>query len=718
MANTVPFKIYLEEADGSIEIRRFCVDRHVFMSGMLSFDEVRDKIIKLYPSLLDRQFTIHWKDDEEDNIAVNCDDEFSIAITTIKKSWMGDMTVRLYVILDNIQQAVSVETSTEEEGTAAKVIRYTPEELKSMNTPHRTANNDSDSSSSSEKEGAAIADASPNLGQPRPTSTLFSPGSLAGLVCHLCQCSLDGRLLYKCVTCPSYNLCANCVTHAHYEHAMLRIPSQQALSRSGIFVVDRLNDLARRQSVTSRFDFSALILPIADNYEASPFRKMRDAVEVKTATKSGCGSASSTASVSRKMTRVSLPGCDASPVGVSYRPTVSDGGEGAAKGKEEQKEKEKKCKKEKKEEKKREKKERKEKKLKRSRSCRVERDDLDVLQLFDEIMTSLIVARPSLRDDQSGYGISTDLIKQILNRMDDVQPGSRRADVASGIVSDLLSSLNICSSSGASSSSETEESQPKRETRKRKVCDSKSHASKVAADNSGAAKVAVDNMGAAKVAADNSGAAKVAVDNMGAAKVAVDNSGAVKMAADNSGAAKVAVDNSGALKVADVNSSAAKVAGNNSLLAEKPFPTLTQVRFEDDGIRVTAVPEERLEEVVTSCSSPSADELDWMFVGPKPTGAIPKQTSPSVYPSPSQIPQMEPTVAPPPPQPTVTAALGQKAPLTEKQERVHSALNKMLAMGFSNEGGWLENILDQQDASIERVLEMLLPPSVVGRVVD
>ncbi|XP_039278894.1 uncharacterized protein LOC120350308 [Nilaparvata lugens] len=61
---------------------------------------------------------------------------------------------------------------------------------------------------------------------------------------------------------------------------------------------------------------------------------------------------------------------------------------------------------------------------------------------------------------------------------------------------------------------------------------------------------------------------------------------------------------------------------------------------------------------------------------------------------------------------------GQKAPLTEKQERVHSALNKMLAMGFSNEGGWLENILDQQDASIERVLEMLLPPSVVGRVVD
>ena len=42
-------------------------------------------------------------------------------------------------------------------------------------------------------------------------------------------------------------------------------------------------------------------------------------------------------------------------------------------------------------------------------------------------------------------------------------------------------------------------------------------------------------------------------------------------------------------------------------------------------------------------------------------------------------------------------------------DKIEDALNKMLAMGFHNDGGWLFRLLVQSDGHIDRVLETILP---------
>lgn len=41
--------------------------------------------------------------------------------------------------------------------------------------------------------------------------------------------------------------------------------------------------------------------------------------------------------------------------------------------------------------------------------------------------------------------------------------------------------------------------------------------------------------------------------------------------------------------------------------------------------------------------------------------------------------------------------------------RVNEALGAMMAMGFSNEGGWLTQLLESVDGNIPRALELLTP---------
>lgn len=100
---------------------------------------------------------------------------------------------------------------------------------------------------------------------------------------------------------------------------------------------------------------------------------------------------------------------------------------------------------------------------------------------------------------------------------------------------------------------------------------------------------------------------------------------------------------------------------------------------------------------------------DWTYIDEKERAQIPPTLTPTTEPSNEQnVGSVRPKTGPP------TASIADEINLMSSQAEhpnptIKSALNQMLAMGFTNEGGWLTQLLEVKNGNIDSVLDVLTP---------
>merc|ERR1712173_584787 len=88
-------------------------------------------------------------------------------------------------------------------------------------------------------------------------------------------------------------------------------------------------------------------------------------------------------------------------------------------------------------------------------------------------------------------------------------------------------------------------------------------------------------------------------------------------------------------------------------------------------------------------NSPSDDEEDWTVVSDKK--AAEDSTPESLYPDLTETPSAPPSTA------------------SHPDPRIQVALQAMMNMGFTNDGGWLTSLLEAKNGDIGKVLDILQP---------
>lgn len=179
------FKAYLttEGSSKEEEIRRFSVEPR----EVTNFTFLKDKIQNTFPSLQGKQFTITWKDDEDDQIAISTNEELDIALEEIKHQ----NPPKLYIIKHKDNQ---------------RNVYVQPEEIAGV--LHHN------------------------------------------ILCDGCNKNVKG-FRYKCIECPDYDLCFDCESKGvHPEHCMIRIAVPlQWTSRYGRRLVHHMKKFIRKSSM-------------------------------------------------------------------------------------------------------------------------------------------------------------------------------------------------------------------------------------------------------------------------------------------------------------------------------------------------------------------------------------------------------------------------------------------------------------------------------------
>lgn len=205
-AGSVSFKAYLSKkgADKPMEVRRFGVEQN----EVTSFELLKSKLRLVFPNLKGHEFTIGWKDFENDEIIISSNDELITFLTET-----NDQVRRLYLTINN-HVSISIEP-----------YHVWPSVDSALNAAAAMASaggNDTDEEDDEEEDDLQYTP----LGCKRPwqsslkSNLKFHPH----VYCDGCQKHIPGNR-YKCLECPDFDLCIDCESqNMHKEHVMLRIP--------------------------------------------------------------------------------------------------------------------------------------------------------------------------------------------------------------------------------------------------------------------------------------------------------------------------------------------------------------------------------------------------------------------------------------------------------------------------------------------------------------